>query len=143
LVIELVPLSGAGIEGASKLIDECFGHEPEQIARVKETDPDLMAAAAKARADLVKLTVKAKFTDDEGRVEWMWADVVSFKGDLLRGTLANDPEVLKSLHDGQKVQVELADVADYVHYKNGSARAGGYSIEVMKKRGLYPADAKD
>ncbi len=156
-VVELVPPSGAGTEGASKLIDECFGHKPEQIAHLKETDPDLMAAAAKARADLVKLrnhfvngipanerlTVKAKFTDDEGQVEWMWVDVVAFKGDSLRGTLANDPEVIKSLQDGQKVQVKLADVADYVHEKKGGMPAGGYSIEVMKKRGLLPADAEE
>lgn len=134
------------------MIDECFGHEPEKITRYKDSDPDLLAAGAKARADLVKLrahfangipvderlAVKAKFTDDEGQAEWMWVDVVAFKGDSLRGTLANDPDAIKSLHDGQKVQVKLTDVADYLHEKPGNVQAGGYSIEVMKKRGLLP-----
>lgn len=39
------------------------------------------------------------------------------------------------------MKVKLADVGDYLHEKAGQT-TGGYSIDVMKKRGLYPADAK-
>lgn len=106
--MELVPPSGAGAEGAAKLIDECFGHEPETVVRLEHGDPDIMAAAEKARADLARLrshfskgiplderlTIKAMFTDDKGQVEWMWVDVVAFKGSLFEGTLANDPELI-------------------------------------------------
>ena len=155
LVVELVPPTGAGPEGAAKLIDDCFGHEPDKVTMIKEDDPELMAAGAHARADLGKLrshfvngiapderlTIKAKFTDDEGQVEWMWVDVVAFKGNTFEGTLANDPELIESLRDGQKVKVKLADVGDYFHEKKGGERAGGYSIEVFKKKGLYPSDA--
>jgi uncharacterized protein YegJ (DUF2314 family) len=84
--------------------------------------------------------VKAKFTDSEDHVEWMWVDVVAFKGNTLEGTLANDPDVITSLRNGQKVKVKLADVGDYLYEKRGGESAGGYSIEVMKKRGLLPAD---
>jgi len=155
LVVELVPPTGAGPEGAAKLIDECFGHEPDKVTVTKQDDPELMAAGAKARADLGKLrshfvngippderlTIKTKFTDDESQVEWMWVDVVAFKGNTFEGTLANDPELIESLRNGQKVKVKLADVGDYFHEKRGGVRAGGYSIEVFKKRGLYPSDA--
>jgi uncharacterized protein YegJ (DUF2314 family) len=154
LVVELVPPTGNGPEGAAKLIDDCFGFKPDEIVNLKANDPDLLAAAEKARADLAKLrphfakeipyderlTVKAKFTDSEDHVEWMWVDVVAFKGNTLEGTLANDPDVITSLRNGQKVKVKLADVGDYLYEKRGGESAGGYSIEVMKKRGLLPAD---
>jgi len=152
LVVELVPLDGAGTEGETKLIDDCFGHLPDPIAERDASDPELKAAAEKARADLTKLrshfrngmpvdeqlTIKARFTDDDGRVEWMWVAVVAFQGDWFEGTLDNGPEVITSLHDGQKVRVTLADVGDYILEKTGAKRRGGYSIEVFEKRGLVP-----
>ena len=154
LVVELVPPAGAGTEGITKLVDQCFGFA-EELARLKANDPELIAAGERARADLVKLrshfahgipyeerlTIKAKFTGDDDQTEWMWVDVVSFNGDEFEGTLANEPEMLKSLRDGQKVKVKLADVADYLHEKKGGEPTGGYSLEVVKKRGLLPADA--
>lgn len=157
LVVELVPPGGAGTEAASKLIDECFGVRPDKVTMIEGDDPELIAAAEKARSDLGKLkahfargvppgeqlTVKAKFTDDDGQVEWMWVDVVAFNGSSFQGTLANDPEMITSLRPGQKVHVKLADVADYLHETKGGERSGGYSIEVMRKRGLLPADFDD
>jgi uncharacterized protein YegJ (DUF2314 family) len=155
LVVELVPLAGEGTEGASKLIADCFGAGPEHIAQIKDDDTEILAAAAHARDDLAKLrahfakeipfderlTVKAKFTGDDGQVEWMWVDVVAFKGNTLEGTLANEPDAIKSLHNGQKVKVKLGDVGDYLHETKDGKRTGGYAIEVMKKRGLLPSDA--
>jgi uncharacterized protein YegJ (DUF2314 family) len=153
LVVELLPASGAGTEGMYKMIGETFGAEPEKVTSLKADDPDILAAAARARADLAKLrphfaqgvplgerlTIKAKFTEDE-EVEWMWVDVVAFKGDSLSGTLANTPELVTNVREGQKVKVKLADVGDYLHETKDGTRSGGYSIEVMKKRGLLPAD---
>lgn len=37
--------------------------------------------------------------------------------------------------------MKLADVGDYLHETKDGKRTGGYSIEVMKKRGLLPSDA--
>lgn len=149
-VVELVPPSGEGVEGVTKLIDGCFGHEPDKMVMLEADDPELLAAAEKARGDLVRLrahfamgippdeelSIKARFTDEQGQVEWMWVDVVAFGKDSLEGTLANQPDVIKSLRDGQKVKVKLANVADYVHKDQSGELAGGYSIEVLKKRGF-------
>jgi uncharacterized protein YegJ (DUF2314 family) len=123
--------------------------EPENVTMSKPDDPELLAAGAKARADLdklrshfasgippyVRLAIKASFIDDEDRVEWMWVDVVAFRGDTFEGTLANEPQVIESLQDGQKVRVKLAHVRDYLHEKENGARAGAYSLEVFKKKG--------
>jgi uncharacterized protein YegJ (DUF2314 family) len=138
------------------MIDECFGSQPDKVTSIKADDPELLAAAAHARADLGKLqrrfangiplderlTVKAKFATDDGQVEWMWVDVVSFKRNAIVGTLANEPEVVTTLKEGSNVKVKLADVGDYLHEKKDGSRDGGYSIELMKKRGLFPADAE-
>ncbi|HEY4239095.1 MAG TPA: DUF2314 domain-containing protein [Kofleriaceae bacterium] len=151
LLLELQPPTGRGTEGWAKLMEQCFGSAPEQIQQISATDPEILAAAAKARADLralrphvadgipigEHLSVKAKFTGADDAVEWMWVDVVSFQADTVRGTLDNEPDVIKTLRVGQKVSVALADIGDYL-YTTPSGTRGGYSIEVMKKRGLVP-----
>ena len=154
LVVELVPPAGPGPEGAVALIESCFGAGPDHVTMLDSDDPELRAAAARARADLAKLrprfakgvpfgeqlTVKAKFTDAEEQVEWMWVDVVAFRGNVLEGTLANSPQLITTLRNGQKVKVKLEDVGDYLHGTPDGEPAGGYSIELMRKRGLLPAD---
>lgn len=151
LFVELVPPAGTGTEAVAKLVDDCFGHAPDAVVDLKDDDPEILAAAEHARADLAelrtryssgvpfeeRLSVKARFTDGT-RTEWMWVAVVSFRGDSFQGTLANDPELLTSMHDGQKVTVKIADVGDYLLAKKGGESVGGYSIEVMRKRGLVP-----
>jgi uncharacterized protein YegJ (DUF2314 family) len=147
MVVELVPPKAQGAEGAAMMIDACFGFLPDDIVESAEDDPELLAAAEKARADLVKLRphfangippgeellVKAKFSTDAGEVEWMWMNVVSYRGTTLEGMLANDPRVVTTLRDGSKVKVKFADVADYLYEKDGESK-GGYSIEVFNQR---------
>jgi len=147
--LELTPAQGSGVEGAAALIDDCFGKVEEQMADIKAGDPELEAAAVKARADLVarrahykagvpageQLAIKAPFHDGE-LTEWMWVDVVRWKGDTFEGSLDNDPEQVKNLRMGQTVRVKLADVADFIATSADGTRSGGYSVEVMKKRGL-------
>jgi uncharacterized protein YegJ (DUF2314 family) len=132
-------------------VNDTFGAVHDGTVEVKADDPELLAAAAKARADLQTLrthfkagipadetlTIKTRFTDGD-IVEWMWVDVVAFKGDTLEGTLANTPELVHNLKEGGKVKVKLGDVADYMHERKGEQIGGGYSVEVFKKRGMYP-----
>ena len=149
LVIELVPSADRGPEGLVQLIHACFGVEPDEIRMIPAADPELLAAEARARADLralrarfakgvpldEELTIKAMFTDGD-QVEWMWVDVVAFKGDTFSGTLANVPRLVTTVRKGQKVQVPLADVGDYVHERPGAPRAGGHAYAIIQKRGL-------
>ena len=149
LAIELVPPTGAGVEGVVALLDSCLGKGPDPIAEIKAGDPELKAAAVKARADLQAqrshfakgvpsgehLSIKAPFREGE-ITEWMWVDVFSWKGDTFEGTLDNDPEQVTSFKAGQKVRVKLAEVADFIHVRADGSQSGGYSVEIMKKRGL-------
>lgn len=149
LVVELVPPAGRGPEGLVQVIHACFGVEPDEIRMIPADDPELLAAEARARADLhalrahfakgvpldEELTIKAMFTDGD-QVEWMWVDVVAFKGDTFAGTLANVPRLVTTVRKGQKVQVKLADVGDYFHERPGAPRAGGHAYAIIEKRGL-------
>jgi uncharacterized protein YegJ (DUF2314 family) len=150
LAIQLTPPGGDSVEAVAALLDYCFGKAPDPIANIKADDPELKAAGERARKDLVaqrayfakgipageQLAVKAPFHTPDDQVEWMWVDVVAWKGDTFSGTLDNDPELVKSLHAGSQVSVKLADVADFIHVHKDGSQTGGYSVEVMKKRGL-------
>lgn len=146
--IELVPVAGRGTVGVAALIDSCYGKVNEPIAHVEAGDPELEAAAQRARKDLQNmrshfakgvpfkesLAVKAPFTADDGRVEWMWVDVVTWKGDSFQGSLDNNPDVVTTLKAGSPVSVPLAKVADYVLVKPDGTHSGGYSVEILQRR---------
>jgi len=147
--IQLSPATGSGTEALESVVADCFGADPDVPAYVKEGDPELEAAAVRARSELSamrahfakgvpfkeQLSIKAPFTSDDGQVEWMWTDVVRWTGDTLEGTLANDPDVVKTLKAGSHVKVPFAKVADFIHITPDGKQTGGYSIEVFKKRG--------
>jgi uncharacterized protein YegJ (DUF2314 family) len=150
--IELSPATGSGTEGLEALVVECFGAAPDIPTPVKANDPELEAAARRARSELSamrahfakgvpfkeRLSIKAPFTSEDGQVEWMWVDIVRWTGETLEGTLANDPEVVTTLKAGSHVKVPFAKVADFIRITAEGTQSGGYSIEVFKKRGLMP-----
>lgn len=150
LAIELLPMTGSGVEGLATLLDGTFGKPPDPVASIKADDPELKAAGERARKELLtqrayfakgipageQLAVKAPFHAPDDQVEWMWVDVVAWKGDTITGTLDNDPELVTSLKAGAQVQVKFSDVADFLHVHKDGSQSGGYSVEVMKRRGL-------
>lgn len=150
LAIELLPPTGSGVEGLVAMLDGTFGKAPDPVANIKADDPELKAAGERARKDLLtkrayfskgipageQLAVKAPFHAPDDQVEWMWVDVVAWKGDTITGTLDNDPELVTTLKAGAQVKVKLSDVADFIHVHKDGTQSGGYSVEVMKKRGL-------
>lgn len=127
LEIQLLAPGGATTDAVAALLDECYGKRQEELAQLKDDDPDLLAATAKAQHDLAEmrpqfrdgvpagehLAVKAPF-HDRGQTEWMWIDVFAWKGSELTGTLSNTPDFVHNVKLGQRVTVKLADVADYL-----------------------------
>jgi uncharacterized protein YegJ (DUF2314 family) len=146
--LELVPGTGSGAEDAATLIDNCLGKVSDPLTTVgDDVQAELDAAAEHARKDLValrshfahgvpdkeELSIKAPFDAEDGRTEWMWVDVLAWKGDTFSGTLDNDPEWVHSIRRGSKVSVPLAQVADYVHVHADGTRSGQYSVEILEK----------
>jgi uncharacterized protein YegJ (DUF2314 family) len=124
------------------------GATEDKVTYVDYND-ELAAAGVKAREALTKLrprfakgmapgeelAVKAPFDTDDGNIEWMWIDVVSFKGEVLDGTLDNDPDKIRALKIGARVKVKLGKVADFIHRTPDGTKTGGYSLEVFRAHG--------
>jgi uncharacterized protein YegJ (DUF2314 family) len=74
----------------------------------------LRAAFNSGLAPGESLLVKAPFATPDGAGEWMWVEVVAWKGDAIRGSLRNDPAHNSDLQAGQEVEVSEKEVFDYL-----------------------------
>ena len=59
-------------------------------------------------------------------VEQMWVNEVSFDGKLVKGVLINSPHWLKSVKEGDDVEVPISGISDWM-----------YSVIRSSLRGLY------
>ena len=117
-----------------KMLGTLFGFE-DATADV-EHDERALEASRRAREKLLALEpafqaglppgetllVKAPFETPDGGREWMWVEVLEWKGGTIQGTLRNEPTEVPGLKAGQKVDIRTADVFDYLHkHADGSA----------------------
>jgi len=79
------------------------------------------------------IQVKVPFKTPDGGNEWMWVEVNSWKGNLIRGTLENQPFNVPDLHAGQVVEVWQGDVFDYIREYPDKHREGNTTGEIIHK----------
>jgi uncharacterized protein YegJ (DUF2314 family) len=79
------------------------------------------------------ILVKAPFKTPDGGNEWMWVEITSWKGSLIRGTLENQPFNVPDLHAGQVVEVWEGDVFDYIRQYPDKRREGNTTGEIIRK----------
>jgi len=139
------PGSGAQ-ERQSQLIDQLFGSKDEII--YAEHDDTLVAASRRAKEELMalrpkfangipdqeRLQVKAPFTTDRGGTEWMWVDVLEWKGDQIVGLLSNDPYEVSRLKAGARVEVDARSVFDYLYTRADGTQAGNETSKILQKQ---------
>jgi uncharacterized protein YegJ (DUF2314 family) len=81
--------------------------------------------------------VKAPFSDGpksrKPEAEHMWLDEVDFDGKIISGVLVNSPRWLQSVRQGDRVEVPLAHISDWMYVQLGEV-FGGYSINLMRSR---------
>jgi uncharacterized protein YegJ (DUF2314 family) len=137
LVVQLVPSGGDTVEAFSALVDEVTGKQDDAPSMVDASDLNRLAIANRARDELRKLRghfadgvppkerlgVKAPFDAPGGSTEWMWIDVVKWHGDVLEGTLDNDP-VLVPLKAGARVSTTIDKIGDYHHVRSDGSEVG-------------------
>jgi uncharacterized protein YegJ (DUF2314 family) len=92
--------------------------------------PGLSIAAVKAPFADPPNTPK---TGDDPQVEHMWIDDVEFDGRLVRGTLLNEPNWLKTVKQGTPVSKPLCDISDWM-YAIGDEVFGAYTVNLMRSR---------
>ncbi|MBX3380174.1 MAG: DUF2314 domain-containing protein [Phycisphaeraceae bacterium] len=109
---------------------------PEMIAAREEAlkrYPEFQAAFEKRRVGdvfLVKTGFAVRGSEDH---EYMWVEVQQIKGDVLSGTLANDPVADVELRNGDSVSVNRADVFDWMYGHKGRKPIGGFQEAVLLK----------
>jgi uncharacterized protein YegJ (DUF2314 family) len=82
--------------------------------RARERLPAMKALVAAGLQPGQLLLVKSPFPKPGGGNEWMWVEVVAWKGRRIQGVLANEPFEVPGLRAGQEVVVDEGEVFDYV-----------------------------
>ena len=77
--------------------------------------------------------VKAPFITTDGGNEWMWVEVVKWKGGQISGVLRNDPEEVPDLHAGATVKVKQAEIFDYIRYTQDGKEEGNETGPLLEK----------
>lgn len=127
------------------LLSSLFGWE-DDLVYVKH-NLEILAARDRARAQLPKLRkafnnglspgefilLKAPFKTPKGGNEWMWVEVLSWKGKSIRGLLKNEPYLIPDLHGGDEVSVNQDEVFDYIrNYADGRSEGNETSALIEK-----------
>ena len=79
------------------------------------------------------IEVKAPFKTPDGGNEWMWVEISSWKGNLIRGVLKNEPFNIPDLHSGQVVEIWQGDVFDYIREYPDKRREGNTTGDILEK----------
>jgi uncharacterized protein YegJ (DUF2314 family) len=85
--------------------------------------------------------VKVPFSDGERpagaggspKVEHMWLSEVDFDGQFVSGVLANTPNWLKTVKEGDAARVPLGQMSDWMYAISGEAY-GGFTVNLLRSR---------
>jgi uncharacterized protein YegJ (DUF2314 family) len=98
------------------------------VAEARRRWPEFVAAFEQRRAGQL-FAVKAPITDGNN-TEFMWAAVTAIEGDLVLGTLENEPVDLKNFRYGGRVRIPSIDLNDWI-ISEGDSHRGGFTINVL------------
>jgi len=117
--------------------------EGNRTYSMTDDDPTLISAETEARErwpEFVKafnakggkgFSVKGRIVEGNNH-EYMWIDVSSIKEGVVHGKLDNEPEIMTSLQMGQKLQVKVEDVDDWVYLDTENKPIGAFTSKVFQ-----------
>lgn len=90
--------------------------------------------------------VKAPFSDgdqtdpdsEDPDVEHMWMTDIEFDGEMVRGTLINSPNWLKTVEEGDEAEFPISEISDWLYAIDGRAY-GGFTVHVLRY-GMEPEE---
>lgn len=127
--------------------------KPPDLIIVSGDDKEMNAAMDKARKsvdDFVKayenitkeqgdFGIKIAVRDGKS-VEYFWARLTKYSDEKFTGIITNDPELVKTVKAGDKVDIEKDKICDWM-YVEKKKLVGGYTVRVLRDR-LSPAERK-
>ncbi len=128
-----------------KLLSSLFGWE-DPVTELTDNN-ELLAASRRAKAELPALQsafnaglepgefiqVKAPFDTADGGREWMWVEIIRWRGDRIKGLLKNEPFKIRDLHAGQEVVVDQQDIFDYIRRFSDGSQIGNETGKIIQK----------
>jgi uncharacterized protein YegJ (DUF2314 family) len=118
----------------------------ETTVSVPAEDAEMNAAMQQARGqvtDFVERLQKPRAADrnfsvkmpiwDGGQVEHFWIADLRHDSGVFRGTLGNDPELIRGHRFGELVSVPMKDISDWM-YVDRDRLVGGFTIRVLRNR---------
>jgi hypothetical protein len=107
-----------------------------ESARAKQAFGAMQSDFARGLQPGEYILVKAPFATTKGGTEWMWVELISWKGKALEGLLRNEPFDIPAMHKGQTVKVAFDDVFDYLRvYADGRQAGNTTQAIIMKMQG--------
>lgn len=132
--------------------------KPSRVFTFDNSDPEMQAAYSRARETfrylwrevtwdrrriipaLSMAAVKAAFSDpkkpgakEDPEVEHMWLTGVDYDGEFVSGELVNVPNELKSVQQGDTLQVPINELSDWMYVLSDEV-FGGFSVNLMRAR---------
>jgi uncharacterized protein YegJ (DUF2314 family) len=125
----------------------CSNSEPvDKIISVEDDDAEMNTAISNARRTLPEFwkefenlsagetdfALKLPITDANG-TEHFWLTSIEKRDGQIFGTINNDPNTVKSVHNGQRIEILEAQVSDWMYMRNGKI-VGNYTLRPLMKR---------
>jgi uncharacterized protein YegJ (DUF2314 family) len=120
--------------------------DENEIVLVGEKDPEMVAAIQQARAELdgflrlaekppaavsgLKLKVMVR---DQNGTEHFWVSPFRVVGERFEGTLANEPRIVRSVRNGQRIGFAREEISDWGYVRNGR-QVGSFTVGVLMKK---------
>jgi uncharacterized protein YegJ (DUF2314 family) len=130
-------------------------HHPSQdkVVMVNADDSEMSAAMAAARSKVAEFwrrldkpadgetgfSVKVPVTDPNG-TEYFWLTNLSLAGGKVAGTIDNDPNIVKTVRTGQRIEMAQDSVVDWLYMRDGKMY-GNYTVRPLLKT-MDPAEAQ-
>ena len=142
------------ISALLKCIGRMFTPRPRKdpTVRIEGIDTEMTAAIAAARATLPnywqplkhrehgesQFSLKVKISDGN-TAEHFWAVDVTYENGIILGTIDNNPDIIKIVKLGQRIQIREQDITDWGYVRDGRM-FGKYTLRAILNR-LPPLDA--
>jgi uncharacterized protein YegJ (DUF2314 family) len=124
---------------------EAVARKKDKTISVAGDDEEMNAAIAKARSTLPiywktfdnpakgerGFSLKVRVTDESG-IEHFWVGSLERKNGKVFGTIDNEPNTVKSVKFGQRIEVPEADITDWM-FLRGDKIVGNYTVRPLLK----------
>ena len=102
------------------------------IAEARRTLPEFFAALDMPAGGASGLALKVELSDPNG-TEYVWLNRITREEGKLFGTVNNEPNTIRSVKHGEKIEVDQKIIADWLYMRNGKMH-GNFTLRPLLSR---------